>query len=492
MSKKVAVIGSGFAGMSAAAYLAKKGFDVSLYEKNEGPGGRARLWEKDGFVFDLGPSWYWMPEVFEKFYNDFGYKTADFYQLDRLDPSYRVYFEENHIDIPATLEALYTLFETKEKGSGMRLEKFLKDASYKYTTAMNDYVNRPSHSIFEFMELHLLIKAFKMNLFSPIRKEVKQVVSDAQLTAILEFPVLFLGATPANTPALYSMMNHADLTLGTWYPQGGMHEISKAFMKVATDAGVKFYFNQEVTAINIKGNKAQSITTNQSEFEVDFVVAAGDYHYIEQHLLPATHRRYTQKYWDNRTMSPSSLLFYLGVNKKVAGLLHHNLFFDEDFNVHAHEIYTAPQWPSKPLFYACVPSITDEKVAPDGMENIFLLMPLAPGLEDSEEMRSHYFKVMIERLEQKTNTSLKNNIIVNRSYCLSDFKNDYHSFKGNAYGLANTLKQTAFLKPAMRSNKVSNLLYAGQLTVPGPGVPPAIISGRMVANEASAFLKKNL
>ena len=483
MKKRVAVIGSGFAGMSAAAYLAKLGYEVTLFEKNEGPGGRARMWSKDGFNFDMGPSWYWMPEVFETFFNDFGKKASDFYELKRLSPSYRVFFKDEFIDIPSDTEELYELFENKEKGSGKKLKKFLKDAEYKYHTAMKDYVNRPSNSFREFLEPHLLVKAFKMNLFSPIRKEVKQVVSDPKLAAILEFPVLFLGATPGKTPALYSMMNYADLVLGTWYPMGGMYELSKGFMETAKSQGVTFKFNSEVKSISIKDKKATTIITQEGETETDYVIAAGDYHHIEQKLLDKPHRVYDENYWQNRTMSPSSLLFYLGVDKEIDGLLHHNLFFDEDFELHADEIYDHPQWPNKPLFYACVPSKTDKSVAPDGKENIFLLMPLAPGLEDSEEMREKYYNVIMDRLEAKAGQKIKEHVSVKRSYCLNDFEGDYNSFKGNAYGLANTLMQTAFLKPKMKSNKVLNLFYSGQLTVPGPGMPPSIISGRIAAEE---------
>lgn len=487
---RVAVIGSGFAGMSAASYLAQKGFEVTIFEKNEGPGGRARLWEQDGFSFDMGPSWYWMPEVFDQFYEDFGFKTADLYDLKRLDPSYRVFFDTEYIDVPASTSELTALFEQREPGSGTKLQTFLRNAEYKYHTALKDYVNRPSHSITEFMEWHLLVKALKMKLFRPVKKEVNAVVKDPKLSAILEFPVLFLGATPAQTPALYTMMNHADLSLGTWYPMKGMYEISKAFHKVATSLGVQCHFNEEVTGVAMKGASIHEIITSKGTYEFDKVVAAGDYHHFEQKILPPTSRVYSAEYWDKRVMSPSSLLFYLGVNKKVPGLLHHNLFFDEDFEKHAHEIYTHPSWPSNPLFYACVPSVTDASVAPEGSENIFLLMPLAPGLEDSEEMRQKYFNVMIERLERKTQTSIREHIVVNRSFCLNDFKSEYHSFKGNAYGLANTLKQTAFLKPALKSKKVPNLWYTGQLTVPGPGVPPTIISGRIVAEEIYKSVKK--
>ncbi len=492
MNKKIIVIGSGFAGLSAAAYLAKQGHTVTLLEKNNQVGGRCRSWEKDGFKFDMGPSWYWMPEVFEQFFNHFGKKTSDYYDLIRLDPAYRIYFQNNEqIDIPASLDELVNEFEKRETGSGKQLRLFLKDAEYKYHTAMADYVNRLSDSLFEFVEPKLIIKSFQLSLFSSLRKAVRKKFKNPLLVSLLEFPVLFLGSTPENTPALYSMMNYADLVKGTWFPKNGMVEISAAFGKVAEEQGVRILLNKEVTKIEVENGLAKRVLVGEEVFEADIVVAGSDYHHTEQVLLEEQHRVYDEKYWQSRTMSPSSLLFYVGINKKLEGVLHHNLFFDEDFELHAQEIYNQPKWPSKPLFYLCVSSKSDPNCAPPEGENLFFLIPLAPGLQDNEELREQYFNVMLKRLEQKTGQSIIDNIVVKRSYAMKDFENDYHSYKGNAYGLANTLFQTAFLKPKIKSKKVKNLFYTGQLTVPGPGVPPAIISGQIVAKEIEKQFKSN-
>jgi phytoene desaturase len=491
--KKVIVIGSGFAGLSAAALLAKEGHDVTILEKNTRPGGRARVWESDGFVFDMGPSWYWMPEVFENYYNLFGRTTSDFYQLNRLDPGYRIYYRDDEkIDVPASPDALAEIFEQKEKGSGQKLKAFIADAKYKYETAMSEYVWRISDSIMEYADLKLLIKAFQLRIFQSFRSEVRAKFSHPSLVSLIEFPVLFLGSTPDSTPAMYSMMNYADLVLGTWYPMGGMHRIVDAFVNIASASGAKLLTEQEVVKIDVENSKARYVRTKDHVYEADIVVAGSDYHHTEQTLLDPEHRTYSADYWDKRTMSPSSLIFYLGVNKKLPGLLHHNLFFDADFESHATEIYKTPRWPSDPLFYVCATSVTDPSTAPEGMENIFILMPLAPGIEDTEELRRKYFEVIIKRIEAKIGIVFRDNIIVNRSYCATDFERDYHSFKGNAYGLANTLKQTAILKPKMRSAKVKNLFYTGQLTVPGPGVPPAIISGQIVSKEINRQVEKNI
>lgn len=480
--KKVIIIGSGFAGMSAACHLAAD-FDVMVIEKNNTPGGRGRKFEADGFTFDMGPSWYWMPEVFESFFNNFGKSASDYYELIRLDPSYQVFFGDDSVSMPASIDEIYQLFETLEEGSSAHLKAFLEDAAYKYQVGMKEFVYKPSHSVSEYMDFRLVKSAFKLKLLQSISSEIKSRFKNPKLIQILEFPVLFLGAKPSNTPAMYSMMNYADLMLGTWYPVGGMSKIGEAFYELAIEQGVQFKFGEVVKGVNIPNGHISEVITDKGSYLADEVINAADYHHFEQSILPASHRMYDNHYWNKRTMAPSSLLFYLGIDKKIEGLEHHNLFFDKDFDQHAEEIYSTPQWPTDPLFYACCPSRTDKSVAPENKENLFLLMPLAVDLEDHESIRSQYLDVMIERIEAQLNISIKDHIIYKRSYAINDFKNDYNAFKGNAYGLANTLKQTAILKPKMRSTKVSNLHYTGQLTVPGPGVPPSIISGEVVANE---------
>lgn len=481
---KISIVGSGFSGLSAAAYLAKAGHDVTVIEKNNTLGGRARKFTEEGFTFDMGPSWYWMPEVFDDFYNDFGRKTSDFYNLVRLDPSYRVYFDKlDFEDIPADFEQLKAFFESHESGAAQKLESFLKDAQYKYEVGMGEFVRKPSLSIREFLDLRILKSAIGLNMFSSVSKEIRTLFSNERLIQILEFPVLFLGATPQDTPALYSLMNYADLKLGTWYPMGGMNKIVEAFVDIAKDKGVKFVLEEEIIEANIQGDRVVSLLSSHgTTFKQDVVVAASDYHNFDSAILPPQFQTYTSAYWDSRVMAPSSLLFYLGINRKIPGLKHHTLFFDADFNQHAQEIYKTNKWPTEPLFYMCAPSVTDQSVAPKGMENVFLLMPLAAGINDSAELREKYFNILISRLNTIAGFDISDNICFKRSYCVQDFKKDYNSYRGNAYGLANTLKQTAFLKPKMKSKKLNNLYYTGQLTTPGPGVPPAIVSGEVVAS----------
>jgi phytoene desaturase len=489
--KKVIVIGSGFSGISAACHLAQSGCDVTILEKNEGAGGRASTFSKEGFTFDMGPSWYWMPEVFEKFFAHFGKKVSDFYSLIRLDPGYRIYFNDGeHMNVPASLEDIYALFESKEPGSSAHLKKLLDEAAYKYQVGINEFVYKPGRSLMEFAEWRVFRSIFKLQMLTSITKHVDEKFKHPHLRELLKFPVLFLGATPEKTPAMYSLMNYADLVLGTWYPMGGMHKIIEGMVAVAKGLGVKFKFNENVSAIQIEGKTATKVITQNGSYAADIVVGGADYHHIEQKLLPKEARQYSEKYWDSRVMAPSSLIYYLGINKKIKNLEHHSLFFDADFAKHAHEVYEAPAWPTKPLFYVCCSSKTDDSVAPQGMENLFFLMPVAPGLDDNNTIREKYFDIMLDRLEQQTGEQIREHIVVKEAFAHKEFQSRYNAFKGNAYGLANTLKQTAILKPNLKSKKVKNLYYTGQLTVPGPGVPPCLISGEVVAREIMKDLKK--
>jgi phytoene desaturase len=486
MAKKVIVIGAGFAGIAAATTLTEFGFEVTVLEKNSMAGGRARLFAEQGFTFDMGPSWYWMPDIFDKYFARFGKNTADYYNLIRLSPSYTVVFGENDfVDIPSDMDELRKLFESYEQGSGKKLDEFLAQAAYKYKVGIDTFVNKPSLSILEFLQPRYLFDALRLQIFESFSSHARKFFTHEKLLKIVEFPVLFLGAVPQNTPAMYSLMNYADMALGTWYPMGGMHEIVKGMVKLAEEKGVKFLYNQNVTKINFEGNTAKQVVTNSQTFDCQAVVAGADYHHIEQAILPTEFQMYDKTYWNSRVMAPSSIIFYLGINKRLKKLRHHNLFFDEDFEIHAKEIYEIPQYPSKPLFYVSAPSQTDDSVAPEGCENLFILIPVAPDLQDNDEIREKYYHIVMDRLEKLSGQTIRDSVIYKRSYAHKDFISDYNSFKGNAYGLANTLRQTAILKPSLKNKKTTNIYFTGQLTVPGPGVPPSLISGQVVAKQVA-------
>ena len=478
MKQSIAIIGSGFSSLSASCYLAQAGFDVSIFEKNATVGGRARQLKKEGFTFDIGPSWYWMPDIFEKFFNDFGKSTSDYYELDKLSPAYKIFFQDEVITIGDTLEKICAEFERIEPGSSVPLKKFIDKAATNYDIAINKVVLKPGLSPFELVTPETVTRVDQF--FKTISGDVRRNFKNPKLISTLEFPVLFLGAKPSNTPSFYSFMNYADFGLGTWHPKGGMYEVIKAMEALAKSLGVNIHTNQAVDKINVTQKTAQGIEVNGESKSFDIVLSGADYHHSET-LLDQNYRQYSESYWEKKTFAPSSLLFYVGFNKKLKNIEHHNLFFDTNFETHAEDIYDDPKWPEEPLFYANFPSVTDDTMAPKNCETGFFLIPIAPGIEDTEQLRAQYFDIIMARFERLTAQDVKNNIIFNESFCVKDFIKEYNSYKGNAYGMANTLSQTAFLRPKLKSKKVNNLYFTGQLTVPGPGVPPSLISGKLVA-----------
>ncbi len=481
--KNICVIGSGFSGLSSATYLASQGHNVYVLEKNSKLGGRARQFSSKGFTFDMGPSWYWMPDVFEKYFNDFDKNIEDYLKLKRLDPSYKVFFDDGHIDVPANYQELKDLFESMEEGSGDNLDLFISQAEKKYKVGIQNLVYKPGLSIKEFIDKDTITGVFQLDIFKSMHSHIRKYFKNEKIIKLLEFPILFLGATPKNTPALYSLMNFADIKLGTWFPEGGMYKIVEAMVELAKEKGVKFYTSEEVKKFSYVNKKISHVITTKKTYDADYVVCSGDYQHFDQNVLDKKYKNYSASYWDKRTLAPSSLLFYIGLDKKLKNISHHCLFFDKDFEKHAEEIYSTPRWPSEPLFYASFTSDSDDTVAPKNHENMFLLIPIAPDLEDNRIIRERYFDLIISRLEKLTHQNIKDHIVYKKSYGIRDFKKDYHSFKGNAYGLANTLFQTAILKPSIKNKKLDNLYFCGQLTVPGPGVPPSLISGNVVAKE---------
>ena len=483
MKKRIIVIGSGLAGMASAAYLAKEGHTVKVLEKNETYGGRLQTYKEKGFTFDLGPSWYWMPDLFESFFSDFGKKPSDYYTLTRLDPGYRVYFEdEEFFDVPENYEKLKANLEKIEPGAASALDEFLKDAKIKYEIAIKKFIYKPSLSPFEYIRLDLIKHVGRLAIFKPISRHIREFFTDKRIIQMFEFPGLLLGAKPSKTPALYSLMNYADIKLGTWYPSGGIRSVATAVYNVAIEQGVEFVFNEPIKKIVKKDKTVFKVLSEKRSYESGIVIANADYEHVETNLLDTKYRNYSKKYWDKRTMSPSALLFYLGINKKI-NIPHHCLFFDTNFNTHVEDIYDDPKWPDNPLFYVSCTSKTDSDVAPSESEALFILIPVAPDLNDEPALRDKYLEQVLDRIERKTGESIRDNIVLSRSYAHKEFISDFNSFKGNAYGLANTLFQTAFLKPKIKNSRLSNLYYTGQLTVPGPGMPPALVSGKIVANQ---------
>lgn len=481
-TKNIGIIGAGLSSLYAACFLSKEGHNVTIFEKNSMIGGRSQTFESNGFKFDMGPSWYWMPELIDSLFNDLDEDRANYFRLDRLKTSYQVYWNDSSVSkVPSNPIELEKLFESFENDGAAKLNKFLADAKTKYDVS-TQLLENPGLKISELLKWDVMKNGLKLDVLKSVNKDVNNRFNSEKARSILNFPVLFLGELPQNIPSLYTLMNYADLKLGTWYPEGGMHALAAALGKIAENNNVEIRLNENVEAIIEKENAVAGIKSNGNTYNFDAIISGADFHFTEQQLLPKKFQRYSEKYWNKRKLAPSSLIYYIGLDTKLPEFEHHNLFFDEQLEDHGKEIYENPKWPSKPLFYACAPSKTDDNVAPEGHENLFLLMPIATDLEDSEEIREKYLKIMLDRIHKRTGIDITQNIVYKRSFCISDFKNEYNSFKGNAYGLANTLRQTANLKPKMKS-KLKNMFYCGQLTVPGPGIPPALISGKIAAKQ---------
>ena len=426
MRGKVAIIGSGFSALSAACYLAKNNFQVHIYEKNSRVGGRAGQFVKKGFTFDMGPSWYWMPDIFERFFADFDKTVEDYYQLDRLSPAYKIFFEDEVITIGDTMAKIAAEFERIEPGSSKVLQEFMATAQRNYEIAINEIVYRPGISPLELVTTDTVLRIDQF--FKNIKGEVRKKFKNPKLIATLEFPVLFLGAKPAKTPAFYSFMNYADFGLGTWHPRGGMYKIIEGMQLLAEELGVTIHTNHVVDKILVRDGRAVGIEANGQEIPADMVLSGADYHHTET-LLNKPLRQFSENYWSKKTFAPSSLLFYIGFDRKLDNIEHHNLFFDTDFELHATEIYDEPSWPTKPLFYANFPSVTDSKMAPDSCETGFFLVPIAPGLEDTPELREQYFEIIMKRFQNRTGQQVENNIIFKESFCINDFVEQYKSYK---------------------------------------------------------------
>lgn len=492
--KRVLVVGAGFGGLSAAAFLARDGYDVTVLEKNSWVGGRAREFTREGFRFDMGPSWYWMPREHDQWFQKMGRSREEFYEIHRVDPSYRVYFDtppgegpEFYLDIPADPGEARKVFEGIEPGSGERLGRYLEDCAAKYTLAMDSFIFRNYYSIFDFLHPRVVPHLPRLNLFQSYAARVRRQVQSPALRKILEFPVVFLGSRAGKTPAVYTLMNHVDFSLGTWYPQGGFSAVARAMQQVCEDLGVRFRLGHEVTALRVEQGRARSASvhtqageTYQEEF--DQVVANADYHHVEQQLLSPEYRSVSPGQWDRLSLAPAVVNYYLAFDRPLDEFQHHTFFFDAPWEEHFQAVYEKPRWIDKPLFYLHLPSRTDRTCAPPGKEALFLLIPVAPGLEDTPKQRQIYLDQALDRMEEKTGRPLRKHLIFQETMSLREFSRDYHAFKGNAFGLGQTLFQTAWFRLKNRSKKVSNLYYAGQYTVPGTGTTMSMISGEVVAS----------
>lgn len=486
MSKKrVIVIGGGFGGLAAACLLAKDGHEVTVLEKNAQLGGRAGLLETNGFVFDTGPSWYLMPDVFERFFQLLDEDIAEHLDLVRLSPSYRVYFKDldQHVDLTGDLDTDATTFEAIEPGAGTQLRKYLDISRFTYETAVGKFLNKNYDSPIDLLTPDLLKNAHKLHVFSNMDRYVRKFFKDPRLQKIMQYPLVFLGSSPYNAPALYNLMSHVDFNQGVFYPMGGMYKVVEALINIGAKYGVTYQTNAPVEQIIVEDGRAAGVVSNGVELRADVVISDADLHHTEQALLQPGQRDHSEKYWQKRVLSPSALLMYLGVDAQYDSLLHHTLLFSKDWKQNFGEIFDNPRFPTDPSIYICNPNKTDPSVAPKGTENIFVLVPLAAGLDYTEaELETFADKILSTMERELSLTNLQQKIIYKKLYCVKDFQTDYNSFKGTGLGLAHTLFQTAIFRPSNKSRKVKDLYYVGANVHPGIGLPVCLISAELAAN----------
>lgn len=485
---RVIVIGSGIGGLGVSALLAKDGHEVIVIEKNKEPGGRARSYYEKGFYFDLGPSWYMMPEVFEKYFSLFNKKTEDFYNLYKLKNHYKIFLKNSFITISSDLNKNLIEFEKFEKGSSKKLLKYLEKAKYIYEKSMKKLVYLDYENLSDFLKPDIILDLFKLNLFKSFHQEVSQYFKNENLQKILEFTTVFLGGSPYNTPAFYTLISHTDFNLKIWHPEGGMNKVSNALYKLCQDYNVKFVFNEEINKINInndnlKTNKIISVE-GKNKYRGDIFICNADMIFFDT-ILPEKYK--IKKDWSNSVISPSAFNIYIGIKKKLKNLEHHNFYFETNWKDHFNDVYKTPKWPYNPSYYVHIPTITDPSMAPKNSESIYFLVPVAPGLNDSK--REVFAEKIINHFEKVTKQDIKKYIVVKKIYSHVDFINDYNSYKGTAFGLAHTLNQTAIFRPKNKG-KLKNLWYVGQYTNPGIGVPTSLISSQITYNNINKYLVK--
>lgn len=493
MTKEHAVvIGSGFGGLSAAAHLAHAGFRVTLLERNNWVGGRAKVISGGGFTFDTGPSWYWMPEEHDRWFRELGFDRRDFYSLTKLTPSYRIFFGDsepgepaNIVDLPGDPEGSAALFDRYEPGAGDILREHLKEAQGKYELSMRNFVYKNYRSLRDMVNRQSLGNVGLLQMHRSFAGVVRSRFSHPFLRKILEFPVTFLGSAAERTPAVYTMLHYVDHVLGTWHPEGGYGRVAASMRQVCERLGVEFRLESEVTAIRSAAGKVERVEYRHrgatETLAADLVISDADYAQVELNLLSDHDRSISKKQWERKAISPTVMRFFLGFDKKLPFLKQHTFFFDTDWQKHFDAVYRNPGWVEKPLFYVHAPSVTDPSVAPAGHESFYVLIPFAPGLEDDAELAERYYNGVMDRIEELSGENLRKHQVFRQDIKISDFKQCCNAYKGAAFGLGQTLLQTAYFRPTNKSRKLDNLYYCGMYTTPGTGVTMSTISGVMTA-----------
>lgn len=492
---RVVVIGGGIAGLATAALLAEEGHTATVLEARDETGGRAGSWEQDGFRFDTGPSWYLMPEVFDHFFRLLGTSAAAELDLVPLSPAYRVYFEHHDtpLDVESGRDAATALFEKIEPGAGARLSAYLDSAGDAYDLAVTRFLYDTYEGTAGLRDPALLkrLPTLAPLLAGRLSTFVARRFADPRLRQVLGYPAVFLGGSPFGVPALYHLMSHLDLDEGVLYPRGGFTEVIGAIERLATARGVRIETGAEVAEILTTDAATTGVRLADGRIvEADVVVSTADLHHTETALLPRALQSYPEPWWERRTPSPGALLLMLGVRGGLSQLAHHTLVFTEDWRGNFDAIFGSdPRIPDPASIYVCRPSATDDTVAPDGHENLFVLVPVPaePGLGRGgfdgagDAAVEQAADAVIAQLARWCGIpDLAERVVVRRTVAPGDFEADLHAWRGNSLGLAHTLGQSAVFRPRNASPKVSGLYYAGASVLPGIGLPMCLISAELV------------
>ncbi len=482
-NKSVIIIGGGIGGLALAGMLGKSGYKVTIVEKNEMIGGRARIFKDKGFMFDMGPSWYMMPDVFEHFFEILGEDIKSYYSLERLSPSYQITLKSDgkSYKFYSDMKKNKELFESIESGAGEVLEKFLMKGQDQYELSKAEFMYKNYNSIRDFMTLRVMRQGAKLPLFKKQKQIIEKLFKSEILRKALQYQTVLLGTAPGDTPGIYTLMNYVDLVLGEWYPNTGIRAVPNSLESIAKKYGVEIRLNALVKNIIVENDIAKGVLLENGEtLFADIVVSNADVEHTDRKLLPKAYQTKSDKYWESRVLAPSAFILYLGVKGNLPQMEHHNLLFTKNWEEGFGQIFKKPEWPHDPSLYVCMPSKTDKTVAPEGHENLFVLVPIASGLEYTEDFAAEYAEKVLSEIEQYYNISdLKERIVVQHMYSVKDFIADYNAFKGTALGLAHTLSQTAIFRPNNIHKKIKNMYYVGAGTNPGIGMPICLISAEL-------------
>ena len=480
----ILIVGAGIGGLSLAAILADAGKDVTIIEKNSTPGGRARVYQEKGYTFDMGPSWYIMPDIYEKFFQELGLSIEDCYDLVRIDPSYRIFFKNREqIDVSSKIEENIELFGKMEENGGEKLRRYLEKAGRDYRIAVDELLMRDYDQLRNLIDGKLIREGLKLPLFGNIDDYISGIFSSEEAKRVLEYSIGFIGGSPRNTPSIYYIMNHVDLKLGVWYPMGGIGKVVEKLYELCVEKGVKFKFDEIVTKVLSENGKAIGVETSKGVYKSDRVVINADYPFAELNLLDETERTYETKYWESKLFAPSALVIYIGLMRKLNNLEHHNLYLAGDWSLGFNTLYDLndPEWPGNVSYYVNVTSRTDPSVAPKNGETVFILIPTPDDFEDTPESREALYRKIVGHIEETMGEEIIGNEVVKSIFGPNDFVQDYNAYKGTSLGLVHTLTQSAIFRPSHRSKKLKNLYYNGHYTHPGIGVPLVLISSQILA-----------